>query len=44
MDVTRRLSRRWQRAVDALGGITLKVYEYEYRIFKLFVRVEISDK
>jgi hypothetical protein len=32
-----------QRNVDALG-ITLKVYEYEYGIFKLLVRIVISDK
>jgi hypothetical protein len=43
MDVTRleqpAYSRLW-----TLWGITFKVYEYEYGIFKLFVRVVMSDK
>ena len=44
MDLTRLLPHLSQRTVEALGGITLKVYEYEYGIFKLLVRVVISDK
>ena len=39
----RRLPHQWQRTVNALGD-HFEGLKYEYGIFKLLVRVVISDK